>query len=96
MKANWSKIAPSLLVRILPEENPINQCAIICELVGKNARSSEIQNELFRLTKSNDAFWNNYMVSDFANAALDLLGYKPYGGNRLETKDLISAKLVFE
>lgn len=96
MKANWSKIAPSLLVEILPKETPINQCAVMCELVRKDARSSAIRNELLRLSKSKDVFWNNYMVSDFANAALDLLGFVPYRGSRSEIKDLISAKLVFE
>lgn len=36
-----------------------------------------------------------YLVSDFAKAALDIIGIRKYSGGRTEIRNLIKAKLVF-
>ncbi len=95
MKNNWNKLAPSLLAKCLPLENKVNQCAIICELVKKNVHSSEVRDSISLLKSSSSVFWKPYLVSDFAIAALHILGMEEYTGNREEIKALISSGLNF-
>ncbi len=95
MKPNWNKFDSSLLVQMLPVENPLNQCGIICELTRRGLHSSTCRDAIRKLKDSKAVFWNNYLVSDFANAALDLMGWDDYSGEREETINLISTQLRF-
>lgn len=45
--------------------------------------------------KKDDIFINGYRVSDFAHAALDLLGLESYFGNELRVRRLITSKFDF-
>lgn len=96
MKQNWNKFESGLLVKMLPVENPLNQCGIICELTRRGLHSSSCRDAIRSLRDNTAVFWNNYLVSDFANAALDLMGWDDYNGERDEVKALISARLAFD
>ena len=46
--------------------------------------------------KNDNTIINGYRVSDFAIAALDILGLEMYRGNDLKVRALIKSKLIFE
>lgn len=97
MRKNWSKFSTQLIIEMLQkEDNPVEVCDLICELTKRKRRSSTVHDVLRKLSKSEAVFWNNYLVSDFAIAALDLLTLDAYKGNREEVNRLIESGLVFE
>lgn len=96
MKKNLNKISSESLVAMLKETNPVNVCGAICEIVKRDHHIDEEQVELKKLIKNKNSFWNNYLISDFAEAALDILGWMKYKGSRREVIQLIDSKLVFD
>lgn len=97
MRTKLNKIASSLLIEmLLGIDNPIEKCNIICEVVRRGKHSLSERDAIKNESKNNDIFWNNYLVSDFATAALHLLGWEKYSGNRNEIKELIESGLQFE
>lgn len=101
MRQDWSNYSTSFLIELLDKSNnSIERCDLICELVDREQRKGTIRNSsvkkiLDRLSESDQVFWNNYLVSDFANAAKDILGFEKYSGDRQETRGLIEVKLNF-
>ncbi len=97
MRTGLNKIASSLLIEMLPRtESPIEKCNIICEMVRRGRHSSRERGIIKIESENNDVFWNNYLVSDFAVAALHLLKWEKYSGDRNEIKELIESGLQFE
>ena len=84
-----------MLMKMLNDKNPIIICQAICELTNRLQQSSEEIQKLKELCDNKTPFWNNYLVSDFAEASLDILGKRKYSGNKHETKRFIEAKLDF-
>ncbi len=95
MSQDWNKFPSNLLIDMLPVENPMNQCGIICELTRRGLHSSSSRDAIRKLKDDKSVFWNNYTVSDFAIAALDLMGWDKYSGKREEIRNLINAELSF-
>ncbi|MGM9920649.1 MAG: hypothetical protein ACI33O_05335 [Bhargavaea sp.] len=94
---DWNKFSTQLLIEMLQkDENPIEICDLICELTRRKVHSSRVRDRLRELSKSQAVFWNNYLVSDFALAALDLMGWEPYDGSREEVIALIGSGLNFK
>ena len=75
--------------------NPIEDCKEICEIVNKENPTNKDRKALEMFCDNKISFWNNYLVSDFAEAALDILGWKDYSGDRYEVRQLISSRLAF-
>jgi len=75
--------------------NPIELCGALCELVQRRVHSTSFKQAVLRLRTNNTSFWNNYLVSDFATAALHLLGWESYNGDRREVLQLIASGLTF-
>lgn len=68
--------------------NAISFCAIW------KIKDPEVENRIKEL-KQDDVTLDGYRVSDFAAAALDLMGIETYTGNRIFTKNLIDSKFEF-
>jgi hypothetical protein len=97
MRKNWNKFSTQLLIEMLQkEDNPIEICDLICELTKRKSHSSTVREILRKLSTSQAVFWNDYYVSDFALAALDLMSWDAYEGSREEVNTLIKSGLVFE
>ena len=93
----WKSRGESYLIDTLKnDKNPLEICSIMCELTKRESHSSAAREILRELSKLQVVFWNNYLVSDFALAALDLLKWEPYSEDREEVKGLIETKLNFE
>lgn len=96
MKSSLNKMGIHLLAEMLKStDNPIEKCEIICEMVNRGIHSVSTRNAIARHKKDNSVFWNTYYVSDFATAALHILGWEEYAGNRREIKRLINSGLRF-
>lgn len=95
MKKNLDNISSESVLSMLYDANPIIVCEAICEIVRRKNYSSTTHDTLQEICQNKKAFWNNYLVSDFAEAALDLLGWTKYSGSRHEVRNLINSKLVF-
>ncbi|MBR4514598.1 MAG: hypothetical protein IKO61_06910 [Lachnospiraceae bacterium] len=95
MRKDLTDVSADTLVSMLSDKNPINVCSAVCEITRRTQHSPIEQTELVKLKNNKDSFWNNYIISDFAEAALDILGWIKYKGNRKEVKNLIESKLVF-
>ena len=96
MRKDWSKFSTSLLIEMLDKSNgSIMKCDLICELVARNYHGTSFENALENLSESEQVFWNNYKVSDFADAARHIMGFESYLGERQETRTLIESKLNF-
>lgn len=97
MKHAWAKMGRELLTEMIKSNdvNVLDKCAILCELTKRNIHSSSVRDAITPLKSDNSVFWNNYLLSDFACAALHLMGWEKYDGSREEIKNLISSKLVF-
>lgn len=54
----------------------------------------EIIDKILKLCNDN-TFLDGYTVSDFAEAALELIGYKKYAGNNQSVHQLIESKFLF-
>lgn len=97
MRRNWNKFSTQLLIEMLKkDENPIEICDLICELTKRKSHSSTVRDILRKLSKSQAVFWNDYLVADFALAALDLMAWDNYKGDREEVNRLIESGLNFE
>lgn len=96
MRRDWSKTSSEALVQMLPRENPINKCGIICELASRDKHTSSERSVITSLKNDRSIFWNVYTVSDFACAALDVLGWEKYTGDKEEVNNLIGVKLILE
>ena len=68
----------------------------IFEVVNKKEKSPKVIKCLEDLEGDNSTFFNMYLVSDFATAALDILGVKKYSGQREEIERLILSGLQIE
>jgi glycosylphosphatidylinositol transamidase (GPIT) subunit GPI8 len=96
MRTNWNKFSTQLLINILEQDNnPVEICDLICELTKRKVHSSRVRDILRELSKSTIVFWNDYTISDFALAALDLMEWDSYKGNRKEVITLIASGLNF-
>lgn len=95
MKQNLTELSDDKLIQMLMDKNPITVCNAICEIAKSPLHSSKERDELIKLCDNKETFWNNYLISDFAEAALDIIGVQKYIGDRNEVKQLIESKLVF-
>lgn len=96
MRTNWNKFSTQLLIDMLEQDNnPVEICDLICELTKRKVHSSRVRDILRELSKSTIVFWNDYTISDFALAALDLMAWDSYKGNREEVSTLIASGLNF-
>lgn len=95
MKQNLTELSDDKLIQMLMDKNPITVCNAICEIAKSPLHSSNERDELIKLCDNKETFWNNYLISDFAEAALDIIGVQKYIGDRNEVKQLIESKLVF-
>ena len=98
MQKNYHDLETKTLVDYISQGNIIDCCASICEIVSRvRSRGMELNTDAKNAikTRRNDdsVFWNNYVVSDFAIAALHLLGIDHYAGDRNEICGLINNKL---
>ena len=83
------------LVEMLYSDGITLKCGAIAELTRRKIIDNDVINRIKELKKDNGSFWHDYLVSDFAYAALDVLGIDRYMGNKKETKELINVKLDF-
>ena len=67
----------------------------ICALVKGELKLTNATEILKSLAQDNVKFWNTYLVSDFAIAALDIMGIRKYRGDKYEIKRLIPSGLKF-
>lgn len=74
----------------------IQKASETCRIVSDRDVSEGAVSFLKSTISDERSFWNNYLVSDFAYAALDLLGVEKYKGARYEVLRLIESKLVFD
>lgn len=96
MRKDWSKFSSSLLTEMLEKSNgSIMKCDLICELVARNYQGSSFKKVLNELSESDQVFWNNYKVADFAKAAKHIMRFENYSGRKKEIRTLIEAKLRF-
>ncbi len=96
MRRNLRNLSSESLLSMCYDQNPIVVCEAICEIIRRNSKSIEEHDALISLCDNKTVFWNNYLVSDFAEAALDILELKKYSGERYEVRRLISSKLIFD
>lgn len=97
MNQSLTKLSSDLLIdMLLTDRSPITKCAVICEMVKRGKHNSQERDALMQEIKNKDEFWNDYLVSDFAFAALHLLHWKKYDGDRIEVNQLIKSELVFD
>lgn len=96
MKPNsMGNLETSVILSVLQKGGTIQKCNSLIELVKRKETTDEIS-KVIKLAASDDSpLWNSYLVSDFAKAALDVLGIRKYDGNREEINNLISVKLCF-
>ena len=71
------------------------KCNCLCELVRRADLPPNAADAIKQLSDDNSVFWNTYLVSDFAQAAMHILGIEKYEGGRDEIKNLIDSKLIF-
>lgn len=97
MKDVWAKMGREILIEMIKSKdvNVLDKCAVLCELTKRNVHSSNVRDAIIPLKDDTSVFWNTYLLSDFAYAALHLMDWEKYDGNREEIKNLISSKLVF-
>lgn len=97
MKNVWTKMDREILTEMIKSKhvNALDKCAILCELTKRGIHSSRVREAIAPLKNDNSVFWNTYLLSDFAYAALHLMGWEEYNGNREEIKRLISSQLSF-
>lgn len=95
MKANLNDLSSEKLIEMLNDKNPTIVCQAICELTNRPQHSSIEFEQLQKLCDNKTPFWNDFLISDFAEASLDILGQVKYTGNKNEVKRLIESKLDF-
>lgn len=74
----------------------IQKASETCRIVSNRDVSESAVSFLKNTMSDERSFWNDYLVSDFAYAALDLLGIEKYKGDRHEVLRLIESKLAFD
>ena len=79
------------VVNAINDSNVIVCVIAICEAVKRQLRSENAKNAIVRSKTDNRKFWNQYYVSTFADAALDLLGFQKYTGTDDDIKALIKS-----
>ncbi len=90
MKNDWIEVSTENLIARLPKDKAVGKCVIICELVNRKASSAIIKEVLTKEKNNNNSCWNSYLVSDYATAAMHLLGMNKYKGNKEEIIRLIA------
>lgn len=95
MRVDLSKKTNKEIVAAIKNENVIISCVAICETTKRKNDTNDVIEALIEKKESQESFWNNYLVSDFARAALHLLGKEEYTGKREEVLELIKANLIF-
>lgn len=65
----------------------------ISEIAVRGAKTEKMKAALFAARQDKRSFWNQYLVCDFADAALAITGIKPYEGDKESVKRLISSEL---
>lgn len=94
MRNNLSKLNRELLLETLRSQtNPIELCNIICEITKRGIHSSSTREAIAFHKDNQDVFWNTFLVSDFARAALHILKWEKYNGDRREVLKLIESGL---
>lgn len=90
---NITKLDDRAVISAISDENPLVSVRAICEVTARNVISKEAKKALQDSRHNDRTFWNQYKVSTFAKAALDILGMGKYQGNSVEVKELIDSKL---
>ncbi len=83
------------VVEMTYDKHTIDACNAICELVKRRIVSPEVKKALMDQANNEGVFWNYITVSDFSNAAMDILGIKKYEQDNAEVKRLIESNLDF-
>ena len=82
-----------ILIQQLPS---IPRSALIWDIAKKDVVTSADIKALEQLSNDDGSFWNDLiLVSDFANATMDLLGIRKYKGDSEYTLRLIEANMDF-
>lgn len=82
-----------LIAGYIKDNNVVMKVRAICESVKRDLSSSDVISAIQDASCDQRSFWNQYLVSDFAEAALDVLGIKKYEGERRQVLEMIEVKL---
>ena len=91
MSQDWNDMSFENIAKL----NTTEKIKAICSMVREKNDIEQSGKILKQLSEDNTKFWNTYLVSDFAIAALDILGIKKYDGNRYEIQRMIQSELNF-
>lgn len=81
--------------RYFDNATTIEKAKEACRIAREHDTSARAISFLKDIRKDNRSFWNEFLVSDFADAALDVIGAEKYTGSKEETLRLIESELVF-
>lgn len=83
------------VLEALQDNNFIVRTAAIWETVRRRITSKTAEVRLRELTWDTESFWEQFLVCDFAEAALDILKIESYQGNKDTVRMLIQSGLDF-
>ena len=81
------------IIAAISDANVIVCVTAICEAVKRKLTSDTVKKAIENIKADDRKFWNQYKVSTFAIAALDLLGFNAYSGKDNDVKTLIISGL---
>lgn len=84
------------IIKALSHENVIVRVKAICEVVRRHLIDADTTKAVKALKDDSTSFWNQYLVEDFAVAALDILGIEMYQGQNERIIALVKSRLYFD
>lgn len=79
----------------LSHENFIVRVRAICEAVDRRLDDAKTIEAIQALKNDSTSFWNQYLIQDFAFAALDILGVEKYKEKNERVDALVESQLHF-
>lgn len=89
-------ISDAEVTKALSHEHFIVRTKAICEAVSRNLNDSATIEAIRALKSDSTRFWNQYLIQDFAFAALDILGVETWQGQNERIDALVESQLHFD
>lgn len=88
-------MSDSEVTAMLGHANFIARTKALWEATERGLSDSRTLDAIRKLKEDSTVFWNQYLVQDFAIAALDILGTEKYNGQSERINVLIQSRLQF-
>lgn len=85
----------SEVTEALTHENFIVRARAVCEAANRRLDDPKTIGALQALKSDSTLFWNQYLIRDFALAALDILGVEEHRGENERIDALVDSQLHF-